>query len=205
MADIISTLKTGVAIYKVAAFFLSDVFDEIGQVYLDMAESHLRSAHQAFEACENSSDRESEVRAGLSHMRDSYNIYSKAIRREVPSGFGWFKIIKRPHLNRHICPVAINIAALISLLYRELDEVENARNWRTEAAESYDFYIVNYFFDEKGYHDTRNLATIDKSFIIIEHSSTTNYPVQSEEISGKGREYIKQLKEDKDKLLELLA
>lgn len=208
MIDIISTVQTGAAIYKIAAFFLSDVFDEIGQVYVDMADSHLKSAQQAFGACEKSTDPESEIRAGLSHLRDSYNIYSTAIHREVTKGILIFKHTDRPHLNDKICPVAINIAALISLLYRELGEVKNANDWRTEASESYDFYIDNYYFDEDGGHDTRslrNLAAIDKDYVTVERIVTTNYPAESTEISRKGREYIRELREEKKKLMELLA
>src|SRR4051794_34389912 len=83
MIDILSALRGGITIYNIVEWFLSDVFDEIGKVYVDMAEAHLASAQQAFIASRNSRDPESEIRSAMKHLRDSYNIYAKAVRRTV--------------------------------------------------------------------------------------------------------------------------
>lgn len=87
MTDIIQAIKTGKSIYKALEFFLSDIYDEIGKVYTDLADGHFLSANQAYKAYQNSNNPELEIRAIINHLRDAHNIYHTLVRRTKTATF----------------------------------------------------------------------------------------------------------------------
>lgn len=132
-------------IYKIIDSLFANIYDEIGKVYLDMAESHLSSAKQAYKAYQNSRNPETEIRVLLNHLRDTYNIYNKAVRRKVTETtlIFWSSTSKLQCSNENTLLV-VNIATIISFLYKELNELKNARDWGVLAVTSFDYHSENY-------------------------------------------------------------
>jgi hypothetical protein len=204
MIDILSALRAGMAIYKIAEWFLEDVFNEIGRVYIDMAEAHMASAQQAFMAFRNSRDPESEIRSAMNHLRDSYNIYAKAVRRTVEERFMLFWTFEsKPDCRHKSCLLVVNIATVLSLLYRELGEVENAREWRRAALGSFDYYAENYFSDPLIHY---HLMSISKEYVDERQGGNVRNPRTELYISLKGHQYVEnKLNEERERLGEILG
>jgi len=201
MLDILTAIKTGMSIYKVVELFLVEIYDEIGKVYIDLADAHFLSAKQAYKAYRNSSNPEAEIRAIINHLRDSHNIYYSLVRRTETTTFLLFmKVTNKPSCNNKTTNLTTDIAAIISLLYLELGEIDNARDWKRQSLENFNYHEMNYELD------FIELSKINPEFAYRKSRPLPGCVFNMEDfISDKGKDYAMDcLRKKKSGLLNIL-
>ncbi len=202
MADIISSLKAGMTIYKVIEWFFSDVYDEIGKVYIDMAEAHFSSAEQAFKAYKKSKKPETEIRVLLSHLRDAYNIYDKVVRRTVTeTQMIFWSSTSKPHCSNKNTQLVVDLAIMISFIYRDLGEISNAEDWSKLALRSFEYHQENY---EPDYYE---LIKINSKYGYTKRRRTSRYEYTTYcYVSDEGKEFARnRLRTQKKELQRILS
>ncbi|MEA5259762.1 hypothetical protein VB264_18340 [Arcicella aquatica] len=204
MINVIHSIKAGMTVYKVVQLLINDAYDELGSVYINMADSHFKSAEQSFKAYYNSNDPNTEIRLGINHLRDSYNIYYTAIRRSVEKRLLIFWTYNDfPYRENKTTLLVTNIAAMISLFYKELGEFENAKAWKIKALDSFEYYSEFYK------PDMNELKAINSAYVIERKSESSSTGIRTIylEITDIGKQFVtKRLntqKDDIDKLLSL--
>ena len=202
MINIIQSIKAGMTVYKAVQLLINDAYDELGSVYINMADAHFKSAEQSFKAYANSKDPNTEIRLGINHLRDSYNIYHTAIRRFVTRRLLIFWTYDDyPNRENKTNLLVTNIAAMISLLYKELGEFENAKAWKIKALDSFEYY-------SKYYKPVLNeLKAINSNYVEERksESSSTGITTKSLYITDTGKHFVvNRLNTQKNEMNELL-
>lgn len=161
---------------------IKEIRNELNQVYSDIASAHFNSAIQAFSAAANSRDFGHEVRNGIAHLRDTYNIYELALRRRKKrkSWFGFGPEIDEGYVisgdeRAKIYLGNSQIATLISLNYNELGELDNSRTWKSRAINDCDEYAKIVFSDDIGILRGRIYLFSGDKASFFNDSHTTTY------------------------------
>lgn len=161
LSTIYSAVVAGNKVYSILSGFIASFEKEIEQVYLDMAESHLASAKQCFEAIENSKNPNQELRIGLNHLRDVYNIFLSLKNKKIQKRFIFWNYTSKIPFSDDLRLKIIEIASVIALGYLQLEERENAYAWKKRALVQFDNYKRIYinslkFSDWDGEHKDKN-------------------------------------------------
>lgn len=151
---IYSAVISGHRIFTILSGVVESFTREIEQIYLDMAYSHLNSAKQCFVSMEYSSNPEQELRIGLNHLRDVFNIFIALKKRRIKKKVIFWEYYTKPTFSDDLRLKVVEIAASIALGYLHLNENKNAYVWKERAVAEFDEYKSIFII---------SLKSIDKS------------------------------------------
>jgi len=183
---------------------IDEIYRRLSDIYKDVSYSELSAAKQAFNSAQRSSNYVMEIYGAITHLRSAYNICER-LRTGTYKKWSWvmFEKIDEYYIDDYrkrisICQLSAHYAGILYWLYKEINDHNNATEWKKIAIQHFSNYIDSIDYEPE------QLQKIDCSYVEMQKEPYTFYWRTEHEtryrnvlgISFKGREFIERTKKN---------